>query len=140
MKRWFFDPSKLYECKCKKCGVMFKTSAPSRIEDPMCAKCLITEKKKSKRIGLPKDFAKVQVELRKEFGKCRCSRPLIPLQSFKVNETMYCEGCYRNIMESRWKSGCKESKDFSVVVNEDTKESRIDNLIQENGLRPTQEV
>ena len=94
-------------CKCKKCKNSFQTEAPSRIANPFCASCLAIEKEQKIKepAGLPPDFAKVQAELRKEFGKCpKCPAPLIPLQSFKVDGVWHCEKCYATMMEDGRKS------------------------------------
>tara|TARA_Y100000310_G_scaffold268793_1_gene281579 strand:+ start:12681 stop:13091 length:411 start_codon:yes stop_codon:yes gene_type:complete len=134
------------QCKCKECKGKFETEAPSRIKEPICAECISKDSNKPKFVGIPKDFAKVQRQLRKEFGVCpgpNCNNALIPLQSFKADGKMYCQGCYRKIMEPRWKSSSNESKDSILTVNENVKDDLASNMIygnEKNGLRPTQEV
>ncbi|MFH1591464.1 MAG: hypothetical protein ABIC95_06065 [archaeon] len=88
------------QCKCKNCGQTFCTEAQSRINNPVCASCLMKEKRLAKAPGLPKDFAKVMNQLRKDFGTCpECSEPLVPLLSFKHNGVTYCQNCYKRLLE-----------------------------------------
>lgn len=89
-------------CICKLCKAMFYTEAPSRVTEPLCASCILKEKVKPKFIGMHKDHEKVRNQLRKEFGVCpsgHCINPLIPLQSFKINGKMHCEGCYSKLIK-----------------------------------------
>ncbi len=140
MNNKYFDPSKLYKCKCKTCGTRFETSAPSRIEEPICAVCQLKENRKPGPIGLPPDFEKVQKELREEFNVCsRCNNnPLIPLQSFKVNGRMYCQGCYQTIAESKGRPNPEKSKIYTS--NGAKEESIVHTLVQQRGLKPTMGV
>lgn len=130
-------------CKCKKCKSSFETEVPSRIANPLCASCLAIERKQKMKepVGLPSDFAKVQAELRKEFGKCpNCPAPLIPLQAFKVDGQMYCESCYSNIMHLRYKGGIKkeifERREESIQIGyENAKENVISISLQEKRVQ-----